>query len=81
MSEEQVFGVLLAAIIVTCIAAFAALFVWLWYRVLNRTGYSGWLGLLILVPFGNLALLLVLAFGEWPIARELTELRQRVGSG
>lgn len=78
MSDQQVFGVLLVLFIAACVAAVIALFVWFWYRILSKAGYSGWLGLLILVPFGNLALALVLAFGEWPITRELVELRRRL---
>jgi hypothetical protein len=46
---------------------FAAFIAW---RITAKTGYPGVLGLLYFVPLANLALLLVLAFSEWPIERE-----------
>jgi len=36
------------------------------WRICQRTGYSGWMGLLILVPLVNLFLLYFLAFSQWP---------------
>jgi hypothetical protein len=36
------------------------------WRICQRTGYPGWLGVLILIPVINLALLYFLAFSEWP---------------
>lgn len=36
------------------------------WRICQRIGYSGWLGLLILVPFLNLGLLYFIAFAKWP---------------
>ncbi|WP_166268877.1 hypothetical protein [Marinobacter caseinilyticus] len=51
---------------------------WLWWlliaivvvtpvwRICRRIGYPGWMGLLILVPVANLALLYFLAFADWP---------------
>jgi hypothetical protein len=46
-----------------------------WWRILAKTGYSGALGLLMFVPFANFILLLVLAFGTWPIETEVRRLR------
>ncbi|MFO7993382.1 MAG: hypothetical protein R6U69_04420 [Marinobacter sp.] len=40
------------------------------WRICQRTGYPGWLGLLILIPMVNLILLYVIAFGEWPGNRD-----------
>ncbi len=45
---------------------FAAVLVIPAWRLCQRVGYPGWLGLLIVVPMANLILLYVLAFGEWP---------------
>lgn len=36
------------------------------WRICQRTGYSGWLGVLILIPIINLALLYFIAFADWP---------------
>ena len=53
------FGMLLVAILVV---------VPMW-RICAKAGYSGWLGLLVLVPFANLILLWFLGFAEWPLER------------
>jgi hypothetical protein len=37
------------------------------------------MGLLMLIPVANLIMLLVLAFGEWPIEREVKALRAATG--
>lgn len=48
----------------------------IWWKIFSKAGYSGAMGLLMLLPFVNLIMLLVLAFGQWPIRRELEQLRQ-----
>lgn len=48
----------------------------IWWKIFSKAGYSGVLGLLMFVPIANLIMLLVLAFGTWPIHRELAHLRQ-----
>ena len=35
-------------------------------RICQRTGYPGWMGILILVPMVNLVLLYIIAFADWP---------------
>ena len=50
----------------------------IWWKIFSKAGYSGALGLLILVPFGELILLIVLAFGKWPALQELARLRQQL---
>jgi len=48
----------------------------IWWKIFSKAGYSGALSLLMLVPIANLIMLLVLAFGTWPIHRELAHLKQ-----
>ena len=36
------------------------------WRICQRTGYPGWMGVLILIPVVNLLLLYFLAFADWP---------------
>lgn len=36
------------------------------WRICQRAGYSGWLGILAIVPMINLALLYFMAFSSWP---------------
>jgi len=79
MENSELFGgLLLAAAVATCALAIIAVSVWVWWRIVSRTGHSGWLSLLMLVPLANIVLLLMLAFGEWPIHREMADLRRRL---
>ncbi len=65
---------ILAALVVLY-AALLALFVWAYVRIIQKAGYSGWWVLMGLVPIGNLVMLCLFAFKEWPIRRELQYLR------
>ena len=55
----------------------AAIKVWIFCRVFSKAGYSWALGLLMMVPIANIIMPFVLAFGDWPICRELRQLRER----
>ena len=68
--------VLFVVIFALAIAVFSVLIYW---RIFSKAGYSGALGLLMFVPIANIIVLCVLAFGEWPIYRELRQMRQQVG--
>jgi len=46
-------------------------------RIFSRAGYCWAFGLLALVPFGTLIMLLILAFADWPIRRELRALKSQ----
>ncbi|MFC4257498.1 hypothetical protein ACFOZ5_00470 [Marinobacter lacisalsi] len=36
------------------------------WRICQRIGYPGWMGILILIPMINLFLLYFIAFADWP---------------
>jgi hypothetical protein len=55
--------------------------IWVYYKIFEKTGNSGWLALLMFVPIANIAIILYLAFSDWPVLRELRDLRSRVGYG
>jgi cytochrome c biogenesis protein CcdA len=42
-----------------------------WF-ICKKAGFSPWLSLLIIIPFGGLVLLYVLAFSEWTVAPAAT---------
>ena len=44
--------------------------------IFYKAGYSWALGLLMLVPIANIIMIFFLAFGDWPIRRELRQLKQ-----
>ena len=46
-----------------------------YWKIWQRTGHSGWWGLLMLVPLANIISLWVLAFKEWPALRHPDERR------
>jgi hypothetical protein len=67
-------------------AIFAALIVLaikilIFCKIFSKVGYCWALGLLTLVPFGTLVMLLILAFADWPIQKELRLLKQQPGPG
>ncbi|MEX1015470.1 MAG: hypothetical protein WDZ31_01895 [Phycisphaeraceae bacterium] len=47
--------------------------------IFQKAGYSPWRGLLMLVPLVNVIWLIVFAFSEWPIHRELARHRTLQG--
>ncbi len=53
----------------------AVVFVIAYVQIVRRAGYSGWWILILLVPVLNVVMLLIFAYKEWPIQRELRELR------
>jgi hypothetical protein len=61
---------------------FFVILVGIYYLIIKKTGYNPWLSLLILIPgLGGLIIIIMLAFTEWPIQREVRELRTRLGGG
>ena len=66
-----------AIVLVYLVVAAGILFfsVFVAWRIVAKTGYPGALGLLWFVPIANIILTLMLAFGEWPIERELRAYR------
>jgi hypothetical protein len=55
---------------------FTALAIVIWCKIFSKAGYSWAFGLLMLVPIANLIMLLVLAFSDWPVHKELRLLKQ-----
>lgn len=55
----------------------AAIKVLIFCMIFSKAGYSWALGLLMLVPIANIIMPFVLAFGDWPIRRELRLLKQK----
>ena len=53
----------------------AVIFFIAYIQIIRRAGYSGWWVLVMFVPVLNVVMLLIFAYKEWPIQRELRELR------
>jgi len=65
--------VIIVAVLVALLVT--ALQVLVFCKIFSKAGYSWALGLLVLVPLGNIIVVLYLAFADWPVLRELQELR------
>jgi hypothetical protein len=56
------------------------LMVVIYWKLFSKAGYSGWLSLLMFIPLVNLGMFLFLAFADWPVLREVRDLRSRLAA-
>ena len=70
-------GVVIFSLIAGLIGFIFALVIY--WRIFSKAGYSGARSLLMLIPIVNLIIVIMFAFAEWPIQRELKQLRQAGG--
>ncbi len=56
----------------------AFLYVFIWGKLISRTGYSGWYFLLLFVPIANLVAVIVAVGRDWPVEKERNALRERL---
>jgi heme/copper-type cytochrome/quinol oxidase subunit 2 len=71
-------GVVVFAIVGLIVLGLVIFAIICWWKIFAKAGYSGAMGLLLLVPFGELIMLLILAFGKWPALQDLARLRQQL---
>ncbi len=69
---------ILIAVLVGLIAT--ALQVLIACKLFSKAGYSWAMGLLVLVPIANIIIFFYLAFADWPIQKELRELKALQGA-
>ncbi len=48
----------------------------IYWKIFSKAGFSGWLSLTMLIPLVNIIMMFYLAFAEWPVVRELNQLKQ-----
>lgn len=72
-------GIIISSVVFGLIAIIFSVIIY--WRIFSKAGYSGAMGLLMFVPIANIVVLCILAFGEWPIYKELNYLRQQAGRG
>jgi uncharacterized membrane protein (DUF485 family) len=48
-------------------------------KIFSKAGFSWALGLLILVPIANIIMAFYIAFADWPVQKEVRQLRQQQG--
>jgi hypothetical protein len=71
-SAITIFFILFMGLLVTAITAIV------YCVIFSKAGYCWVLGLLMFLPIVNIIMLLVLAFGDWPVRRELRFLKQQL---
>jgi hypothetical protein len=79
MNNEAMSAVVVGVLVVLyimVIAVIVAVTVLVWWKICKKAGFSGWLGLLMIVPIANIVLPLVIAFSDWPVLKELRALKQ-----
>ena len=55
--------------------AITVFFFWVLFRICLKMGYDAGVSILLFIPVVNFVVLIYLAFREWPIERELREVR------
>jgi hypothetical protein len=70
---------LLTAGIILLVLVAVVLSALIFCKIFAKAGYHWALGLLLLLPVVSLVALLYLAFADWPVQRELRQLRQIAG--
>lgn len=70
------FGLCFFLVYMIVILGLTVLTVVAFYKIFSKAGYHWAMGLLMLVPIANIIMPLILAFGQWPIHRELNAYRQ-----
>jgi len=51
------------------------------YKIFEKAGYPGIMGLAMIVPLVNVIMLFFLGFSEWPVLKELKGLRRTTTNG
>jgi hypothetical protein len=67
--QQQIIGIIAAFIgfyLLIFVVIMAAIIVPFWF-ILKKAGFSPWLSLINIAPFGTLILIYVLAFAEWKV--------------
>jgi hypothetical protein len=76
-SQDPIFAILFVSLVIFVFLVVIVVKTLICCRIFSKAGYSWALGLLMLVPIANIIMLFVLAFGDWPIYKELRLLRQQ----
>ncbi len=72
--------IILILFIVFIALAFTAIKVFSFCRIFSKAGYSWAFGLLMLLPFSEIVIPLVLALIDWPVCKELRLSKQEQSS-
>jgi hypothetical protein len=76
----SVFVLLVGGLAVLLSLGVIVLTILVYCKIFAKAGFPWALGLLQLLPVVNLVMLIYLAFAEWPVQRELRQLKQHVSA-
>jgi hypothetical protein len=80
MHPTSVFVLLVGGLAILLSLAVIALTIVVYCKIFAKAGFPWALGLLQLLPAVNLVMLIYLAFADWPVQRELRQLKQYAGA-
>ena len=80
MEAQPVFAIVFMLVYLLIVVIGAAITALITCKIFSKTGFHWALGLLMFVPIANIVVPFFLAFAEWPIQKELRELRQQQGN-
>ncbi len=72
-----VFGILFVAFVIFVALIATIIKILIICKIFSKAGYCWALGLLMLVPIANIIMGFYLAFADWPIQKELRQLKQQ----
>jgi hypothetical protein len=75
--EIAAFGIVFMFVFLVIGLLMTILMAWVYCRIFSKAGYCWALGLLMFVPIANIIMPFVLAFGDWPVHKELRILKQQ----
>ena len=80
VSPEQAVPVIFSCVFIFIGLALCILQVVVFCKIYARAGYSWAMGLLMLIPVVNFVMMLILAFSEWPIQKQVRQLQQQIAT-
>ena len=75
------FEVILILFIAFIVLGFTAIKVFSFCKIFSKAGYNWAFGLLMLLPFSEIVIPLILALIDWPVCKELRLFKQEQSSG
>ena len=80
MREEEVISIVGGCFFIFIALAMLILHVIVFCKIYSRAGYPWAMGFLMLIPIVNFIMMLILAFSEWPIQRQVKQYQQQLTS-
>ncbi len=78
MSGEEVAGLVIGILALLFALGYLAFFVYVYWRIFAKMGFSGALGFLMLLPLVSTIMFIYLAFSRWPLSNEAAQLEEEI---